>query len=198
MTTEKRAQRYPVIVTQPLGGYIVEHFDYRDRRDRGASALADAVRETIGVDVSVAPVKMTPANSGGETWTVAMYAAMFTNVTRSELEGYAEKLSDVLTGDEPSRRLISVDGMKLPEPDIFVPDREWIERETREAKSLSERGKGLLNPDGTINTDAARERGKQVADEARNASAAQAKAEALGGEAAERDDGTYAEAADLF
>ena len=153
MTEEHRATAYPLIIHQPLGSYV-ENYDIKSRYTSAKAALEALIRDVCGVSVVVAVIDVAPGNDdeGRDTWNTAVLAARFTNITRSELEGYRDTIADALTfgkDEKPKRRLLSGPDFKdLPTPDVFIPTTEWIEENLASARSRAESAKKLLDENG--------------------------------------------------
>lgn len=153
MTEEHRATAYPLVVHQPLGSYV-ENYDIKARYTAAKAALEALVRDVCGVSVTVAIIDVAPGNDvgGRDTWNTAVLAARFTNITRSELEGYRDTIADALTfgkDEKPKRQLLSgTDFKDLPTPDVFIPTTEWIEENLAAARGRREAAKKLLDENG--------------------------------------------------
>ena len=152
MSEPRRVESYPVFVEQPLRLYVSPDGDLVAMMETAATRLGDIARDVCGVDVTVKKIYLGQGNAEDETWDVVVLGAMFSNVTRPEIDHYRDLLAEALvhaTGEEPQHRLVS-DGKarNLPTPDVFVPDSDYIEDMRQRNRSVREFSQDY-NPDGT-------------------------------------------------
>jgi hypothetical protein len=93
--TAPRSTAYPILVTVPIAEFA-ENIDYKARIGKVTKALAAVVRSSCGVDVSVGqygPNRYMSDEAQTNTWLWGEFSAMFTNVTREDMEGYGPEYS---------------------------------------------------------------------------------------------------------
>lgn len=167
---EKRSARYPVIVEHALSLYMLESYDGIERAKKIGDALKKKVTDLLALDPQVSTIRLVIANQNDpdgnpQSYNYAYIGAFFHNVTRSELESYAKRLNDEFARDRKCL-FTHPEGVELPAPEAYVPEYEWIQEQMAELNSLSEKSKGILNPDGSMNEDAIQAAAREVHDKA--------------------------------
>lgn len=158
--SEKRSNRYPVIVEHALALYMMETYDGIARSKQIGNALKKKVTDLLALDPQVSTIRLVIANQNDpdgnpQSYNYAYIGVFFHNVTRSELESYAKKLNEEFARDRACL-FTHPDGVELPAPEAYVPDYEWIQQQMAELNSLTEKSKTIMNPDGSMNDDAIR------------------------------------------
>lgn len=169
---EKRSARYPVIVEHALSLYMLENYDGVARSKQIADTLKKKASDLLALDPQVSTIRLVIANQTDpegtlQTYNYAYIGVFFHNVTRAELEGYAAKLNAEFEKDR-TYLFTHPDGLELPAPEAYVPDREWIETQIAELSDISERSKAFFNEDGSVNEDAVNKATQEMLDDAKS------------------------------
>lgn len=122
MTTDLRADGV-IFIEQPLG-FVGLDADLLDRDKRAKHNLEAACRDVLALNPKVVRAGIGSTNTDGESWRVAQYAVVLTNVTRPELDAYCQRLTTALTGENP---ITLTTLTKAPAPEVYVPTRAQFE-----------------------------------------------------------------------
>lgn len=168
---EKRSARYPVIVEHALALYMVENYDGVARSKQIADTLKKKASDLLALDPQVSTIRLVIANQNDpdgnmQSYNYAYIGVFFHNVTRAELEDYAAKLNAEFEKDR-TYLFTHPEGVDLPAPEAYVPDREWIETQIAELSDISDRSKAFFNEDGSVNEEAVGKASQQMLDEAK-------------------------------
>jgi hypothetical protein len=127
--TAPRSTAYPILVTVPIAEFA-ENIDYKARIGKVTKALAAVVRSSCGVDVSVGqygPNRYMSDEAQTNTWLWGEFSAMFTNVTREDMEGYRNRMTAALTGRNRTKLLDGPEYSALTaEPIVEFPSLERL------------------------------------------------------------------------